>query len=90
MLAPSDIHLNKMCIKIVNLKGRRICKWCYDNKVHKVGFRNILNREVTGRSLAPRSKSLSCQDVYNWFESFDRYLRRPDAEEYTVSTSLEL
>ena len=36
-------HLNKMYIKFMNLKSRSICKWCYDNKVHKVGFRNILN-----------------------------------------------
>jgi len=87
MLLPSDVHLNKMYIKIVNLKARRVCKWCYDNKVHNVGFRNILNREVTGRSPAPRSRSLSCQEVYNWFESFDRYLRRPDADEYVVKSS---
>lgn len=78
MLVPSDIHLNEMYIKIVNHKGRRICKWCYDNKVHKVDFRDILNREVTGRSLTPRSRSMTCQEVYNWIESFDRYLRSDD------------
>lgn len=75
-----------MYLLFVNLRARRVCKWCYDNKVHKVGVRKILNREVTGRSLAPRSKSLSRQEAYEWFESFDRYLRRPDADEYVIQT----
>lgn len=85
-LSPCDsIHLNKMYLRVVNLKARRVCKWCYDNKVHKIGVRNILNREITGRSLYPMSKSMSCEEVYNRFESFDRYLRRPDVDDYIVN-----
>jgi hypothetical protein len=43
-----------------------------------------MNREVSGKRIAPVSKSLSTQEFYNYFESFDRYLRRPDADEYCV------
>ena len=87
MLKPHDFSMNKMYYRIVNLKARRVCKWCYENKPYKIGFRKLVNRETTGKSLAPRSNSLSTEEVYDWFESFNRYVRRPDAEEYVVKSS---
>jgi hypothetical protein len=84
LLKPCDFSMNKMYIKILNLKARRVCKWCYENKPYKIGFRDIMYRETTGRSLAPTSKSMSTSEIYDWFESFNRYVRRPDAEDYTV------
>ena len=81
-LKPLDFYRNKMYYRIVNLKARRVCKWCYENKPYKIGVRDLMNRETTGRSLAPRSKSLSIKEVYNWFESFNRYVRRHDADDF--------
>jgi GR25 family glycosyltransferase involved in LPS biosynthesis len=83
-LVPCDMTLNEKYIKVVNLKGRRVCKWCYVNKAHKINIKTLMNREVSGKRIAPVSKSLSTQEFYNYFESFDRYLRRPDADEYCV------
>ena len=83
-LRPCNFSLNKMYIQLLNLKARRVCKWCYENKPYKIGVRDLMNRETTGRSLAPRSKSLSSSEVYDWFESFDRYVRRADADDYAL------
>jgi len=77
-MLPSNSNLNKMYLKVVNLKACRVCKWCYNNKAHNINRIKIVNREITGRSLVPRSRSMSCQEVYNWFASFDRYLRRSE------------
>ena len=83
-LVPRDMTLNETYIKIVNLKGRRVCKWCYENKPHKIDYRKLMVRETTGKRIAPVSKSLSNKEIYDYYESFDRYLRRPDADDYTV------
>lgn len=84
LLKPCNFLLNKMRIKIVNLKARRVCTWCYENKPYKIGVRELILRETTGKSLVPRSQSLSKEEVYDWFESFNRYVRRPDADDYLV------
>lgn len=84
ILLPNDIHLNVSYLSVVNMKARHVCKHCFKNKHHKKVFRNVLSREINGKSPIPRSKSMTEKEVYNWFESFNRYLRRPDADEYML------
>lgn len=88
ILKPCEFSLNNMYFRFENLKARRVCKWCYENKPYKINFRKLMNRETTGKRLAPRSKSLSTEEIYEWFESFNRYVRRSDADDYSVFNML--
>ena len=70
--------------KIINLKANRMCKSCYNAKAHNVSFKSIMNRELHGKPIYPRTESLSANQIYFWFECFNRYLHRPDADNYIV------
>jgi hypothetical protein len=87
-LRPSTMDLNDCMYKIINLKAYRMCKSCYDAKAHKISFKSLMNRELYGTKLCPKSNSLSAEQIYNWFESFNRYLHRPDADDYVVQRPL--
>lgn len=87
-LRPYDIDLNKRMYKIINMKAHRMCKSCYDAKAHNVSFNSIMNREITGKKLYPTSKSMSAGQIYDWFESFNRYVHRPDADNYIVGNDV--
>jgi hypothetical protein len=83
-LRPSNMSLSGKMYKIINLKAYRLCKSCYNTKAHKVNHVNIMNREIYGKRIHPRSESLNSDQIYDWFESLNRYVHRPDADDYVV------
>ena len=83
-LKPCDMTHNISIYKIINLKCRRVCCWCFENDPHKVNPKDLMKRQTGERRIKPSSGSMNDSEIFQWFQSFYRYLNRPDADDYTV------
>lgn len=86
-IRPSKMYMNRITYKIINMKAHKMCSSCYDAKVHNVNIKSLMDRDTYGKRIRPRSESLNAEQIYDWFEAFTRYLRRPDAGDYIGTAS---
>jgi hypothetical protein len=64
--------------KFFGLKVRRVCICCYEGRPERVPINMLNRREVMGKQIRIRSGSKSDRQIYDWFESFNRFINRPD------------
>jgi hypothetical protein len=82
MLKPMNLVFNSVRWKFFGLKARRVCYSCFIRPPNKC-YRKLRDREIgkfKGQLYKPLS--VSQKDLYNWFESFNEYVLRPDADDY--------
>ena len=81
-MCPIDFMYNKSIYKVFGLKARKVCLMCFDNQPHRIPIGHIAAREVTGNKFTISCGSKTTNELYNWFESFNRFINRPDIDEY--------
>ena len=78
-LRPIDYSMNIRMYKFFGLKARRVCVGCYyhpprvDLRKRECGLPGAIKRHNLSKTL---------KEVYEWFESCNRFLWRLDAEDY--------
>jgi hypothetical protein len=82
-LYPITLFYNTRIYKFFGITARKVCYGCYLSEPHKK-YHNLRNRETGLSRVKFATLSQSRESLYNWFESFNRYLNRPDAEIYVV------
>lgn len=87
-LMPINFLMNTQIYKFFGLKARKICYGCYMSEPHKNPLCKIRNREIGVGRFRIKTISQSTSSLYSWFESFNRYLNRPDADDYVVPASV--
>ena len=87
-LMPINFLMNTQIYKIFGLKARKVCYGCYLSEPYKNPLCILRNREVGASRFKIKTISLSRSSLYSWFESFNRYLNRPDADDYVVATAV--
>jgi hypothetical protein len=87
-LMPINFLMNTQIYKFFGLKARKICYGCYMSEPHKNPLCKIRNREIGVGRFRIKTISQSTWSLYSWFESFNRYLNRPDADDYVVPASV--
>lgn len=82
MLKPLKLEMNIAAWKFFGIKAHRVCYSCFLNKPNKC-FRKLRDREIGKlRGNIYNSSSKSQDELYRWFESFNEYVIRPDADDY--------
>ena len=82
MLKPMKLIFNTPRWKFFGLRARRVCYSCFIRPPTRC-YRQLKDREVgrfTGKLHKPLSSST--QELYKWFESFNDYVIKPDADDY--------
>lgn len=82
-LYPIALFYNTKIYKFFGLKAMKVCYGCYLTEPHKRCC-NLRNRETGLSKTRFVTLSQSRESLYKWFESFNRYLNRPDADNYIV------
>ena len=80
-LYPFGFINNSSIYKFFGQKVRRVCICCYDGQPEKVPVDMINRREVLGKKIRIRSGSKTDRQIYDWFESFNRFINKPDINE---------
>jgi len=62
-----------------NMKCRRVCLACYFSPRNHLDY--IKNREIGKMRKPDRLRSKTRQEIYEWFEDFDRYRKRKDIKD---------
>ena len=75
-----NMQYNSPMYKFFGLRVRRVCAGCYYHRPRV----NIAKRETGQCRPRQRNLSISKTELYRWCESLNRYLNRPDADEYVV------
>ena len=82
LMYPFDFIHNKSIYKVFGLKARRVCMVCFANETHKVHPKRIALREISGNKIVPNMRSKTVDELFNWFESFNKFVNRPDVQDY--------
>lgn len=71
---------NRSMIKYYgNMKLRRVCFACYFSPRNHLSF--LKNREIGKVHKEDRLRSKTKEELYEWFEDFDRYRKRKDIDD---------
>tara|TARA_R110001599_G_scaffold191342_1_gene386195 strand:+ start:6740 stop:7171 length:432 start_codon:yes stop_codon:yes gene_type:complete len=62
-----------------NMKCRRVCLACYFSPRNHLDY--LKNREIGKMRKPDRLRSKTRQEIYEWFEDFDRYRKRKDIKD---------
>jgi len=62
-----------------NMKLRRVCLACYFSPKNHFSF--LKQREIGKVCKQVRLRSKTSQELYEWFEDFDRYRKRKDIDD---------
>ena len=79
---PFSLVENMSMIRVYNRHNlRRVCFSCWGFR-GSFSTKNLMNREVGQRKIDKKLvKSVTRQEMYDWFEGFHRYRNRPDIED---------
>lgn len=73
--APLNLHMNKKCYKTDAMNNKkRICLACFQNE-HMIDVKDVINREIGKKVNLQPQKSMTKEQLYNWFERIDRFLK---------------
>ena len=69
--------------KFYGLKLKRVCFVCF-NGFSKVNLSSLRAREIGKKIRVEKTPKFV---LYEWYKSFDRFLRRPDRQEYLLKNN---
>lgn len=83
-LNPTSLLYNISMFKYYGgIPVRRVCQECYHSPLRV----NLKMREVCTKPRIRRRYSVQALDLYNWFDGFDKYRKRPDLDQYLINES---
>lgn len=82
VMYPFEFMYNKSIYKFFGLKARKVCLMCFANEPHRINPKRIALREVSGNRIRPMGESKTTEELYSWFESFNRFINKPDIDDY--------
>jgi hypothetical protein len=79
-IVPFDFSNNLPIYKCFGMKARKICLGCYENPNENL-LSHLHRRELGMRnSLRRQEISKTQKEIYDWFEGFNRFLYKENAE----------
>ncbi|QIG59728.1 hypothetical protein [Dishui Lake phycodnavirus 3] len=81
---PLYLKLNRTMYKFYGLRVRRVCKWCFQDKVTYNPRKDALRQIGVIRNICPRSKSKTKEEIGAWFYMFQRFMEKNRLSECLV------
>ena len=81
IMYPFVLINNTSIYKFFGLKVRKVCISCYVREPQRTNLVTLTQREVSGKRIRIRTDSKSPREIYNWCDSFNRFINKPNLNE---------